>query len=78
MSAISSPERGRITVSGFRIADDRRQEPFRCFEVAAAHAVERCTRGRLLSTWQDRTIDFPLDGAAYARALEEKIAAART
>jgi predicted dehydrogenase len=29
----------------------------------------------LLSTWEDRTIDFPLDTAAYARALDAKIAA---
>lgn len=32
----------------------------------------------LLSTWQDCTIEFPLDAAAYARALEGRIAAAVT
>ncbi|MEI9998168.1 MAG: Gfo/Idh/MocA family oxidoreductase [Verrucomicrobiota bacterium] len=31
----------------------------------------------LLSAFEDRTVDLPLDGAAYARVLEQKIAGSR-
>lgn len=44
--------------------------------VEGIHSVA-LANAMLLSTWEARTIDFPLDAAAYERALETRIAAAR-